>query len=542
MYNYGIQPRLTLLWIVPGGSTLVEENATQFRQLNAIAYNTLDNYIYAHRKGTSQIVRIGSDGSLQYFDVPNLDDRLYGVADIDTNGVYHLYNTHGRFGLIDRIDLKTMTPMEPLVVGAGMNRAPIDIVFNPNDGYIYILGSEDESTNTKRLQRIDPVTGAVTTLGTFNITTGTEEFGAFWFDSDGNLWGSQNTSGAIWKFTTEAPYTATLVDPNGPQTNSNDGARCPYAKVAASVNISGNVWKDVDYDAIWDSSEQGINPGNLYAILVNQETDTVIRSVPVSLDDGHFEFLDVSAVGIYKVILTDGPKSVGTILTASDPLPGAWVHTGTNVAGESDTSNTTGIIANIVTYGEDVTDLNFGIADAAPVPIVIASFTAHKVHRSAQLNWQTNSERNSKGFEVERSADARKWESIGFVPTIADNSSVSAPYAYSFVDEAPHRGKNLYRLKLVDLDGVTSYSDVRTLSFDEQNIVVFPNPATDELKVSGLAGKEKLTLFDIAGGELLSVEATEGNVAISLKTLPAGVYFLHVKSNGSTKVLKVIKH
>ncbi len=97
---------------------LVDTNATQFRQLNALAYNTLDNYIYAHRMGTSQIVRIGSDGSLQYFDVPNLGDRLYGAADIDSNGVYHLYSPYRRYGIIDRIDLKTMTRLEPLVVGA----------------------------------------------------------------------------------------------------------------------------------------------------------------------------------------------------------------------------------------------------------------------------------------------------------------------------------------------------------------------------------------------------------------------------------------
>lgn len=63
MYNYGIQPRLTLLWIVPGGSTLVED--TRIATVTLTGTNNLD-YIYAGDHGARVYGNTSLADSLRY--------------------------------------------------------------------------------------------------------------------------------------------------------------------------------------------------------------------------------------------------------------------------------------------------------------------------------------------------------------------------------------------------------------------------------------------------------------------------------------------
>lgn len=117
------------------------------------------------------------------------------------------------------------------------------------------------------------------------------------------------------------------------------------------------------------------------------------------------------------------------------------------------------------------------------------------------------------------------------------------PNHYSFIDELLHEGIYYYRLKQVDYDGSTNYSEEISIEYEYPGkFKVYPNypnpfnPVTN-LKVL-LPNKSYLTikLFNITG-ELVDIifeGTTEGgifNAQVSSKGLSSGVYFCKVTAN-----------
>ncbi|WP_221391114.1 T9SS type A sorting domain-containing protein [Dyadobacter sp. NIV53] len=124
----------------------------------------------------------------------------------------------------------------------------------------------------------------------------------------------------------------------------------------ALVSISGNVWNDVNGDAV-NSTENPITAG-VWVNLVDPATNDVIQSVQVD-GSGNYTFPGVAQSTSYQIILTNADATGNTNLTAST-LPGTYVNTGTNLAGTASTANTTGVITvNSGTTG--LTAQNFGI-------------------------------------------------------------------------------------------------------------------------------------------------------------------------------------
>ncbi|MBU0474179.1 MAG: hypothetical protein KKF62_08440, partial [Bacteroidetes bacterium] len=111
----------------------------------------------------------------------------------------------------------------------------------------------------------------------------------------------------------------------------------------------------------------------------------------------------------------------------------------------------------------------------APLPVELNVFTAKASGSSVTLKWQTATEVNNYGFEVERKKvkGESEWETIGFLEGHGNSNS---PKDYSFTDtQTSEVFKNLggldgelqYRLKQMDFDGNYEYSDVVEVKFAE---------------------------------------------------------------------------
>jgi len=81
-----------------------------------------------------------------------------------------------------------------------------------------------------------------------------------------------------------------------------------------------------------------------------------------------------------------------------------------------------------------------------------------------------------------------------------------------------------------------SYTGINELQLS--NMTVFPNPATDQITISGLQSGEMLYIYDVNGQRLLLRKATEETEQFVVSQLPSGIYFVKT-SNG--QVLKWIK-
>jgi hypothetical protein len=179
---------------------------------------------------------------------------------------------------------------------------------------------------------------------------------------------------------------------------------------------------------------------------------------------------------------------------------------------------------------------NFAIYLTDPVPVELTSFAASVNDGNVTLNWSTSTETNNQGFEVQRSSD-NQFTTIGFV----DGSGTSTEnHTYSYVDASVEAGTYTYRLKQIDYDGTSEYSqsvEVEVIAPDvfalEQN---YPNPFNPSTMIKfSLAADSKVTLtvFDVLGQEvanLISGDLAAGSHEINFNAsnVNSGVYFYRI--------------
>jgi len=114
----------------------------------------------------------------------------------------------------------------------------------------------------------------------------------------------------------------------------------------------------------------------------------------------------------------------------------------------------------------------------------LLNFTAANAPGGAQSVWVTENEQNYTNFTVERSTDG------GTTFTILGGYASSAQGTYSFLDKNPANGANLYRLKMEDLNGTISYSNVVTVMYSngaslvKTGLIVYPNPTKSTINLN----------------------------------------------------------
>ncbi|MBE2281366.1 MAG: right-handed parallel beta-helix repeat-containing protein, partial [Ignavibacteriaceae bacterium] len=99
------------------------------------------------------------------------------------------------------------------------------------------------------------------------------------------------------------------------------------------------------------------------------------------------------------------------------------------------------------------------------IPVELNSFTASVDERDVVLNWETGSERNNSGFEIQRKT-GDDWVKIGFVE---GKGSTAENTVYSFIDDWKYEsftGTVYYRLKQIDFDGTFEYSQILSADVD----------------------------------------------------------------------------
>ena len=125
-----------------------------------------------------------------------------------------------------------------------------------------------------------------------------------------------------------------------------------------------------------------------------------------------------------------------------------------------------------------------------------------------------------------------QYASIG---SVTGNADSTLPGDYSFTDDHPASGANYYRLKMTDLEGNTIYSGIRSLDFNSgtvKGLILYPNPATDQLTISmpGITGTVELRIINATGSVLRTGQfSSTGLLRIPIGGLANGVYFIEVR-------------
>ncbi|HEX9513293.1 MAG TPA: T9SS type A sorting domain-containing protein [Puia sp.] len=181
---------------------------------------------------------------------------------------------------------------------------------------------------------------------------------------------------------------------------------------------------------------------------------------------------------------------------------------------------------------------------ATVLPLHLLDFTATTNGSHITLRWITAGEQNTKYFDIERSGDGSIFDVQGQVPA-SGNSSEQKNYV--FIDQQPLQGINIYRLRMVDLDGSFTYSKIVVIKMDalQNTLSVFPNPAAKELTIQLFArGPFQLKITDI-NGRILKEEVIQlsGNTSktMDISNLPEGVYIFILQNSNEIQYRKFIK-
>lgn len=195
-------------------------------------------------------------------------------------------------------------------------------------------------------------------------------------------------------------------------------------------------------------------------------------------------------------------------------------------------------------------------SSGVPLPVEITVFSAEIQNGDVVINWQTATETDNYGFEVERSENPDNetlqltWLKIGFVEGHGNSNSVKN---YVFVDEKVKHSSYCYRLKQIDTDGSFEYSAVINVvvpNIPSEVLLLqnYPNPFNPATTISYAVPEKAFVELVIYSptGELLEnlVNDYRDPGYYTVKWYPVhlagGVYLYQLKYNGILKSGKML--
>ena len=115
---------------------------------------------------------------------------------------------------------------------------------------------------------------------------------------------------------------------------------------------------------------------------------------------------------------------------------------------------------------------------------------------------------------------------------------------YLFTDVSPVKGTNVYRIRSVDQDGAVTYSESRSLVFDESGNIfsIAPNPARSKAVLSAKGNRSNLqvVLVNSLGQQVGRYTLSGEFMPIDVSRLSPGIYYLHISGNGISHKEKLV--
>ena len=193
-------------------------------------------------------------------------------------------------------------------------------------------------------------------------------------------------------------------------------------------------------------------------------------------------------------------------------------------------------------YENDVVYTLDRIETAAPLPVELATFTATVDGTGVLLQWETASETNNAGFEVQRQGpdDATgAWTRVDFVE---GQGTTTESHRYTHRLQNLALGTHRFRLKQVDLDGSAQFSAaveaVVEMTGAFEVVAPHPNPFRRRASFSLTVGTSQVV--DIAAYNQLGQRVAtlhDGTLAPNARhtfqldggQLPSGIYFIQIR-------------
>jgi hypothetical protein len=245
------------------------------------------------------------------------------------------------------------------------------------------------------------------------------------------------------------------------------------------------------------------------------------------------------------------PETGGAAATVAKNSGGTWSLDGDCAPGLALSNLNSGMGTPVATRLNLTGFSDFGIAatDGVPYPVEMLSFQASLVNgHDALLEWQTASEQNNQGFQVQRGTSPSAFQTIGWVN---GGGTTNSARSYMFTDPNLAPGVYYYRLNQVDFNGAQTPLNVVELRVGIQSEVLatalFPNPATATATLqytTANAAQVRVTVTNPTGQTVwtsspLSVQAGSHQLELPATQLASGLYNVVLDVNGQRQVFRL---
>lgn len=322
----GSVPRTFAINLTTGDYRIGATKMGTKKAINAIGYNSADNYIYGWGYEYGAPVRIHSDFTVEPLAVDNISGTNFYVGDVHpTNNHYYVYRKGADYGLYAiELDSSANDYLQMTRIGAGSSKPNIgaDMAISPVDGYGWGV------TANGTLSRIDLTSGDHQSVGSVGVKG---NFGAAYFDPDGNLYVSRNSDGVIYKIAiADGNYKAQHFA-SGPSSNTNDGARCTNAPLLDSTDITMDFGDAPDSYGTYLASNgprHGMDSNN--TLYLGRAVDGESEGFVFPLSDDKNERLDDEDGVQFATAIVEGEKAIAMIRSSGAGYVSGWI----DVAGD----------------------------------------------------------------------------------------------------------------------------------------------------------------------------------------------------------------
>ena len=168
-----------------------------------------------------------------------------------------------------------------------------------------------------------------------------------------------------------------------------------------------------------------------------------------------------------------------------------------------------------------------------PLPIEISNLHVSWQNQKPYVEWNAASTENTNKYIIQRSNDGYTFTDLGSV-------EVKGVSSYHFIDDHEPSNTAYYRIKQLDKDGKTFYSNICTLEANNQTVTckIFPNPSNGVVHVSVPTGNlVSIVIYDITGKLVYENNAYKSNSIITTNSWVKGSYLVRIKDNNGWQVI-----
>jgi hypothetical protein len=162
------------------------------------------------------------------------------------------------------------------------------------------------------------------------------------------------------------------------------------------------------------------------------------------------------------------------------------------------------------------------------LPVKFTNQKASCNGKGIMISWSTESEINNDYFVIEKSIDKESFNTIATIKG-AGNSKNSLKYSYNDFS-ITNQSEVYYRIKQVDFDGASAYSDLMYANCKELiKPGFYPNPFTNSIQLTNL-NESNLTvnIFSPDSRLVKTLINIDRNALISIDNLSPGLYFFQI--------------